>query len=190
MTACSGVEVKDIRVQIESSGPDAKESLYAIEAPTARALPSSGTREEKPKEAGEKAPVITKEDIDAVTAEIPSPAPSEAEAGEDEKNGEPAVVVPEAAVAAAELLKKEAPPEEDDRPIHQRLFSSQEEPCVMPMPPEKPEGAEETAEQTEEKPAGAEAAAEEKPAEETPAEPEQPEEEKPAENQTEGSEKE
>ena len=32
VTACSGVEVKDIRVQIESSGEDAKESLYAIEA--------------------------------------------------------------------------------------------------------------------------------------------------------------
>ena len=41
VTACSGVEVKDIRVQIESSGEDAKESLYAIEAPTARALPAS-----------------------------------------------------------------------------------------------------------------------------------------------------
>ena len=47
VTACSGVEVKDIRVQIESSGEDAKESLYAIEAPTARALPGATAREEK-----------------------------------------------------------------------------------------------------------------------------------------------
>ena len=49
---------------------------------------------------------------------------------------------------------KEAPEEEDDRPIHQRLFSSQEEPCVMPMPPEKEEldaPAAEEAEQAEEK---------------------------------------
>ena len=45
VTACSGVEVKDIRVQIESSGPEAKESLYAIEAPTARpCLPASPGR--------------------------------------------------------------------------------------------------------------------------------------------------
>jgi hypothetical protein len=26
--------------------------------------------------------------------------------------------------------------EEDDRPIHQQLFSTQEEPCIMPLPPE------------------------------------------------------
>ena len=31
---------------------------------------------------------------------------------------------------------------EDDRPIHQRLFSTQEEPCIMPMPPESLKEAE------------------------------------------------
>ena len=25
---------------------------------------------------------------------------------------------------------------EDDRPIHQRIFSKPEEPCIMPLPPE------------------------------------------------------
>ena len=149
VTACSGVEVKDIRVQIESSGPEAKESLYAIEAPTARALPSSIAREEKAPEAEEeKTEEITPEELEAIAAEIPKPEPAEAEEGEEE---EPAVVVSAAAAAAAEQLKKEAPEEEDDRPIHQRLFSSQEEPCVMPMPPEKEEldapAAEEPAEE-------------------------------------------
>ncbi len=152
VTACSGVEVKDIRVQIESSGPEAKESLYAIEAPTARALPSSIAREEKAPEAEEeKTEEITPEELEAIAAEIPKPEPAEAEEGEEE---EPAVVVSAAAAAAAEQLKKEAPEEEDDRPIHQRLFSSQEEPCVMPMPPEKEEldaPAAEEAEQAEEK---------------------------------------
>ena len=152
VTACSGVEVKDIRVQIESSGPEAKESLYAIEAPTARALPSSIAREEKTPEAEEeKTEEITPEELEAIAAEIPKPEPAEAEEGEEE---EPAVVVSAAAAAAAEQLKKEAPEEEDDRPIHQRLFSSQEEPCVMPMPPEKEEldaPPAEEAEQAEEK---------------------------------------
>ena len=155
VTACSGVEVKDIRVQIESSGPEAKESLYAIEAPTARALPSSIAREEKAPEAEEeKTEEITPEELEAIAAEIPKPEPAEAEEGEEE---EPAVVVSAAAAAAAEQLKKEAPEEEDDRPIHQRLFSSQEEPCVMPMPPEKEEldaPAAEEAEQAEEKKPG------------------------------------
>ena len=138
VTACSGVEVKDIRVQIESSGPEATESLYAIEAPTARALPSSGVKEEKPAETvEEKDEEITPEELESIAAEIPKPEPAEAEGDGEAESAEPAVVVPEAAVAAAEQLKKEAPEEDDDRPMHQRLFSSYEEPCVMPMPPEE-----------------------------------------------------
>ena len=169
VTACSGVEVKDIRVQIESSGPEATESLYAIEAPTARALPSSGVKEEKPVETvEEKVEEITPEELESIAAEIPKPEPAEAE-GEAEPE-EPAVVVPEAAVVAAEQLKKEAPEEDDDRPMHQRLFSSYEEPCVMPMPPEKEEiteaAAEEAEKAVEETAEAAEEKAEEKPEEE------------------------
>ena len=170
VTACSGVEVKDIRVQIESSGPEATESLYAIEAPTARALPSSGVKEDKTAEpAEEKAEEITDEELETIAAEIPKPEPAEAE--NEEEAEEPTVVVPEAAVVAAEQLKKEAPEEEDDRPMHQRLFSSYEEPCVMPMPPEKEEIAEDAAEEAEkaveETAEAAEEKAEEKPEEKT-----------------------
>ena len=131
VTACSGVEVKDIRVQIESSGPDAKDSLFAIEAPTARALPgSSAAKEEKVQETStEKTAEITPEEVEQVLAEMPAPAPSDAE------DRMPQVEIPAAAAAVAEQLKSEAPPEEDDRPMHQRLFSNPEEPCVMPMPP-------------------------------------------------------
>jgi len=169
VTACSGVEVKDIRVQIESSGPEATESLYAIEAPTARALPSSGVKEEKPVEpVEEKVEEISAEELETIAAEIPKPESAEAE--NEEEKAEPAVVVPEAAVAAAEQLKKEAPEEDDDRPMHQRLFSSYEEPCVMPMPPEKEEiaeAAEEAEKAVEETAEAAEDKAEEKPEEET-----------------------
>ena len=134
VTACSGVEVKDIRVQIESSGPDAKDALFAIEPPAARALPASARGGEEKKEENASQPdqpeIISAEEVEKVLAEIPAPNPS------DSEETEPEVVVPAAAAAAAELLKSEAPQEEDDRPIHQRLFSSPEEPCVMPMPPE------------------------------------------------------
>ena len=137
VTACSGIEVKDIRVQIESSGPEAKESLYAIEPPSAKALPGSvGAKEEEPQEKPKEEPeTISSEELKEVLAETPAPHPSD----EEEV---PQVEFSAAAAAAAEMLKNEAPPEEDDdRPIHQRLFSSPEEPCVMPMPPEeeKPE---------------------------------------------------
>ena len=154
VTACSGVEVKDIKVRIESSGEDAKESLYAIEAPTARALPGSiAAKEEKPAEAP------AAETVAEAIAEEDLPVP-EVKAAEPEKEEDdaPVIEVSAAAAAAAELLKNEAPPEEDDRPMHQRLFSSPEEPCVMPMPPE----AEEAAEEVKEEPAEAEAAEEKK----------------------------
>ena len=138
VTACSGVEVKDIRVQIESSGPEAKESLYAIEAPTARALPG-GAKEEKAKEQKDEPAEMTPEEVEQVLSEMPAPKPSDAENDDSASQ----VEVSAAAAAAAQMVKSEAPQEEDDRPIHQRLFSSPEEPCVMPMPPEEEKPAEE-----------------------------------------------
>ena len=154
VTACSGVEAKDIKVQIESSGPEAKDSLYAIEAPTARALPGgSNTKEEAPKEKSADEPAqMTPEEVEQVLAEMPAPPASDAE------ETVPVVEVPAAAVAAAEMVKSEAPPEEDDRPIHQRLFSSPEEPCVMPMPPAAEEAGPAAAAPEAEKPADAEKA--------------------------------
>ena len=152
VTACSGVEVKDIRVQIESSGPDAKDALFAIEAPAMPALLNAASKETPAEETPEAVP-MTPEEIEQVLAEVPAPNPSDAE---DEAE---TVVVPAAAAAAAELLRSEAPAEEDDRPIHQRLFSTVEEPCVMPMPPAETEG-------TEGKDAAAEPPEEEKPGEE------------------------
>ena len=131
VTACSGVEVKNVKVRIESSGPEAKDSLFAIEPPKARALPGAAAGEMKPEAAAEENPEQKpREEAAAAPEEIPAPSASEAEAGTPGNEDELA-----AAAAAAELLKNEAPPEVDDRPIHQRLFSSPEEPCVMPMPP-------------------------------------------------------
>ena len=143
VTACSGVEVKDIRVQIESSGPEAKESLYAIEAPTARALPG-GAKEEKAKEQKDEPAEMTPEEVEQVLSEMPAPKPSDAE----NEDAAPQVEVSAAAAAAAQMVKSEAPQEEDDRPMHQRLFSSPEEPCVMPMPPEEEKPTEEPKQQS------------------------------------------
>ena len=164
VTACSGVEVKDIRVLVESSGPEATDSLFAIEAPTARALPGGiNAKDENTQEKDEEEPAaMSQEEVEQVMAEMPAPPASDAE------DDVPRVEVSAAAAAAAEMLKNEAPPEEDDRPIHQRLFSSPEEPCVMPMPPaaEMPEKNKtdnaETPDEQEEKPAETDAGEEAK----------------------------
>ena len=126
VTACSGVEVKDIRVEIEASGSDAKDAPFAIAAPEAIGL-LKGTSETAP------GPAVQKPAENAETA-----APEQAEAAEPVM---PAVENTQtedelsAAAAAAALLMDKAPEEDDDRPMHQRLFSTVEEPCVMPMPP-------------------------------------------------------
>lgn len=127
VTACSGVEVKDIRVEIESSGPDAKDAPFAIEAPAAKGLLKGAgeeplpTEEAKPEEKAETAmPEEKKETAEAEAPAAENPQP------EDELS---------AAATAAALLMNQAPEEDDDRPMHQRLFSTVEEPCVMPMPP-------------------------------------------------------
>ena len=133
VTACSGIEVKDIRVEIESSGPDAKDAPFAIEAPAAKAL-LKGAGETSPLPEEPK-PVDKAETIQTAgeqeTAETTVPA-AENQQTDDELS---------AAAAAAALLMDNAPAEDDDRPMHQRLFSTVEEPCVMPMPPRELEEA-------------------------------------------------
>ena len=123
VTACSGVEVKGIRIQIESSGADAKDAPFAIEPPVSNLLSKGGD--------AEKAPEPDPSDIPEVPAEVQNES-----APEPEKPipGEEAAAV--AAMAAAESLMNDLDTE-DDRPIHQRLFSTQEEPCIMPLAPEK-----------------------------------------------------
>ena len=148
VTACSGVEVKDIRVQIESSGPEAKDAPFAIEAPAGTALLGEGREEAKPEkteEKEEKLPEIPPVETKQEPEEVPETVFTE--------KAEPVIAAPKeaaAAAAAAEQLLNEAEmqeeEEDDDRPIHQRLFSNRDEPCVMPMPPESSEeGPEETA---------------------------------------------
>ncbi|MBQ9252032.1 MAG: alkaline shock response membrane anchor protein AmaP [Clostridia bacterium] len=114
VTACSGVEVKGIRVQIESSGEDAKDAPFAIAAPAAQP---------RLQEAVEKQTSVQQTEVKSDPEPTPAPA------------------APQAEVAPAPQV---VPPvddedEDDDRPLHQRLFSTQPEPCIVPAPPVEPE---------------------------------------------------
>ena len=126
VTACSGVEVKGIRIQIESSGADAKDAPFAIEPP-ANMLLTKGT-ESPADEAAREQP------MPEPVSETENKESSEAPENEKVPTGEEAAAA--AALAAAESMMNGIETEEDDRPIHQRLFSTQEEPCIMPLPPE------------------------------------------------------
>ena len=57
VTACSGVEIKGIRVQIDASGEDAKNAPFAIAAPASRPLlHEAAEKEQKIESAGAEAP--------------------------------------------------------------------------------------------------------------------------------------
>lgn len=124
VVACSGVEVKGIRVEIESSGEEAKDAPFAIDAPSPTPLLRSADK--KTNETEEVLPDI---DDDSLTETVSE----EIQDAEDTSSRSAA----DAAIEAVENLKKEYEDEnDDDRPIHQRLFSTPEEPCIMPLPPE------------------------------------------------------
>jgi uncharacterized alkaline shock family protein YloU len=125
VTACSGVEVKGIRVQIESSGEEAQDAPFAIDPPAAVPLLRSS---EKKDEAPEKViiPDPPKEDTPADVPSVPEEKPSDSLRS-----------AAEAAMEAAETRMKEYEEDMvDERPLHQRIFSTPEEPCIMPLPPE------------------------------------------------------
>lgn len=135
VTACSGVEVKNIRVQIESSGEEAKNAPFAIDAPAATPLLQGAEKAEKQAEAAE--PEKAEKQAESADAEASEKAEEVREA--EDPAPQPMISAAESAIAAAENLRKEYEQEieeEDDRPIHQRLFSTPAEPCIMPLPPE------------------------------------------------------
>ncbi len=129
VTACSGVEVKGIRIQIESSGEEAKNAPFAIVPPVSVRLMNGNEDSENGRVVADNMP-----DADSSAAEKNDKEPDTNTDTEAAYGGEGNAAA--AAIAAAESLMNGIEPEEDDRPIHQRIFSPQEEPCIMPMPPE------------------------------------------------------
>ena len=117
VTACSGVEIKGIRVQIESSGGDAADAPFTIAPPAAKPLlkePAPETAAVYPAEAPAAAPEA---------AAVSEPAPVEPVQEIRPVSPEPVIPVPD---------------EDDDRPLHQRLFSAEPEACIVPAPPAEP----------------------------------------------------
>ncbi len=115
VTACSGVEIGTIRVEIESSGREAANAQFVIAAPVAKTMLHEA--EQKPISIPE--PEETAEP--AVSAPEPVPASASAEPAQTP-------VFPE--------------DEEDDRPLHQRLFGPKTEACYVPEPPESSDSGE------------------------------------------------
>ena len=120
VTACTGVDVHEVRVLVENDTPDQVESVYAVQD-TVMPAPARPVAEQKP--IAEAAP--------AVEAEAPAPEKAEAE-----EHAAPAVPVAPVVVMPPMPEMPELPAEEDDRPLHQRLFGAEEQMAFVPAPPE------------------------------------------------------
>ena len=125
VTACSGVDIRSIRVQIDESGSDAADATFAIAAPTAKPLLKDA--EEKPQH---------KEPVEAYVSAPPSEAHEEGKPAEEPA---PASEEPVPSAPAPASYDAEMEEDEDDRPLHQRLFSQTVEPCLYPEPPTEEE---------------------------------------------------
>lgn len=141
ITACSGVDVKEVRVQVDTTSDKVAESPYAV--PELLQNPPALLREaEKPA-----APAQVVETAPAAAPVAPPVPPS------------PAVT----AMPVVPAVPVEEIDEKDDRPMHQRLFGIEDQPATVPVPPvlEVEEPAEEPAKEEPAEEVAEDAAAEE-----------------------------
>ena len=140
---CTGVEVREVRVLVENCDASAVGSPYAV--PPVAAVPTL-----VPVQAEEAAPVQAAAETPVAAAEE---VPQSHEAAEAAEETETPFVQPEAALPEEEAAQEipaepvaavapfippmpELPEEEDDRPLHQRIFGTEEQPAIVPAPPE------------------------------------------------------
>ncbi len=163
VTACTGVDVQEVRVLVENNAPALAPTPYTVQETAAVAAAAVVAQEAAP------APVEPV--IELTPAEEPAP-----EAPVEPAPAAPSVpVVPVAAPVPPMMTAiPEIPEEQDDRPLHQRLFGTEDEPAIVPAPPElvvtHEEEATEEAEEAPAEPEAHEAAAE---PDEIPEEPEE-----------------
>lgn len=134
VTDCTGVDVREVRVMVENTEDDAGESPYAVKNPVLPAMVHAAAEVQYAApvmEAVEPAPVEEPAVEEAPNEELPA---AEEAPYVEETAAAPAVSMPVAPPVMP--VMPEIPEEEDDRPLHQRLFGTEEQPVFVPAPPE------------------------------------------------------
>lgn len=143
---CTGVDVQEVRVMVESTERSVTESPFAVEKPVV--LTTAATAAEMHREAAVEPeasapvleaaePVVEVPEVEEVPV-LEIPAVEEIVENEEVPVQEavPAVSIPVVPVAPIIPVMPESVEEEDERPLHQRLFGMEEEPVFVPAPPE------------------------------------------------------
>lgn len=145
---CTGVDVHEVRVMVENTEDNVIASPYAVKEPVVMTTAVTAAELQREAAAAEAAEEVAAESLAEAPAEQEAPAedPIEVAAPVEEAPAEPEVIAEEAAAEPAAPAVQPAPmvmpviPEimedEDDRPLHQRLFGTEEQPVFVPAPPE------------------------------------------------------
>ena len=113
VTACSGIEIKKIRVEVESSGPETDDATFAIEAPAAKPLLKEEARREN--KLPEPEPVHPQETQNIPVVSTPAPMPEIPEEDDDRPlhqrlftpKAEPCIVPEPPVISQTEELNRE-----------------------------------------------------------------------------------
>ena len=181
VTTCTGVDVREVRVMVENTETCAVASPYAVKEPVVMTTAVTAAEMQREADAAEAkvtpvAVAVTEEEPIEIEAPAPNAGldtstiptaplmelmPAEEEA-QPEEEAVPSAPLPQAVPVVMPAMA-DYPEEEDDRPLHQRIFGTEEQPVFVPAPPElMAQPAEEEA--AEEIPAEAEEIVEEIPA--------------------------
>lgn len=135
VTACTGVDVVEVRVMVENRTDVQVPSAFGVEDAV---CPAPVRPVEEFRQEAQLPQEDHVEQIEQLVRSMQQPAVEEA-AEEPEPIAEPVkeIEIPEQLPEVLpEVEELPVEPQEDDRPLHQRVFSAEEEPLVVPMPPE------------------------------------------------------
>ncbi|MBQ4580938.1 MAG: alkaline shock response membrane anchor protein AmaP [Clostridia bacterium] len=123
VTDCTGVDVHEVRVLVDNTEDEASASPYAVKSPAVPGAVFATAAEPSPvPELRMPEEFFPEENVEEPAAEEAAPAP--------------APVMPVVPMGPAVPPMPAIPEEEDDRPLHQRLFGTEEQPVIVPAPPE------------------------------------------------------
>lgn len=124
VTDCTGVDVHEVRVLVDNTEDEASASPYAVKSPVVPGAVYAPALAETPApELRVPEEVFQEEIAEEPETEEPAPAPA-------------APLMPVMPMGPAVPPMPAIPEEEDDRPLHQRLFGTEEQPVIVPAPPE------------------------------------------------------
>lgn len=135
VSACTGVDVLEVRVMVENNGAIAPESPYMVSDGMGDALLSSAATASVMELT--ETPDALKEPVHIELPVQEYTAPAEETEPEEEVSLVPDLdTLDETVLAEIEAVEAPEEEEEEERPLHQRLFGAEEQPVIVPAPPE------------------------------------------------------